>query len=92
MSYRNAALFSLANNELLNENEYSMKKLKSMQNWINVKWQKTNLRENLIVNVLGHCQLCMASEKGPLKFDMNQVICPFGIDFVPGFPYLCYML
>jgi hypothetical protein len=27
MSYRNAALLSLANNELLNENEYSMKKI-----------------------------------------------------------------
>jgi hypothetical protein len=26
MSYRNAALLSLAKNELLNENEYSMKK------------------------------------------------------------------
>ena len=26
MSYRNAALLSLANNELLNENEYSMRK------------------------------------------------------------------
>ena len=84
MSYRNAALLSLANNELLNENEYSMKKLKSMQNWINVKWQKINLRENLIVNVLGHCQLCIASKKGTLKFDTNHVICTFGIDFVPG--------
>ncbi len=31
MNYRNAALLSLANNELLNENEYTMKKLKSMQ-------------------------------------------------------------
>ncbi len=28
MSYRNAALLSLANNELLNENEYSMKEIK----------------------------------------------------------------
>jgi hypothetical protein len=37
MGYRNAALLSLANNELLNENEYSMKKLKSMQNRINMK-------------------------------------------------------
>jgi hypothetical protein len=27
MSYRNAALLSLAKNELLNENEYSMKKI-----------------------------------------------------------------
>jgi hypothetical protein len=32
MSYGMAALLSLANNELLDENEYSMKKLKSMQN------------------------------------------------------------
>ncbi len=32
MSYRIAALLSLANNELLNENEWSMKKLKSMWN------------------------------------------------------------
>ncbi len=84
MSYRNVALLSSANNELLNENEYSMKKLKSMENWINMKWQK-KLQENLIFNVLGHCQLCMAHENGPLKFDTNHVICPFGIDFVPGF-------
>ncbi len=86
MSYRNAALLSLANNELLNENEYSMKKNYN-QCKIESIWndKKINLRENLIVNALGHCQLCMAHEKGPLKFDTNQVICPFGIDFVPGF-------
>ncbi len=44
MSNRIAALLSLANNELLNENEYSMKKLKAVK-----KWQKINLRENLII-------------------------------------------
>jgi hypothetical protein len=31
MSNRIAALLSLANNELLNENEYSMKKLKAVK-------------------------------------------------------------
>ncbi len=88
MSYRNVALLSLANNELLNENEYSMKKIKikiyAKLNQCKMT-KKINLRENLIVNVLGHCQLCMAREKRPFKFDTNHVICPFGIDFIPGF-------